>query len=411
MRQTYIVALREFRQRVQNRGFLLISIGLPLFFIFLWVVTGGIGAPTEQQTRDALEEFTQPNDVIGYVDEAGFIQRVPDFLPTDTFSAYETQAAADAALERGEIAAYYLVPVDYRETGAVQRISPQLPLATPDQRLFSWLLTANVLPDADQQELSRLREPTGPVGPAYVSLTPEGESEGAAGFSMMPFVVTLAILMPLFTSGGYLFQSLTEEKSSRVMEILLVSLRPRQLLTGKLLGLGALTLVQYLIWAGVGLAAAAVAGVDVLGALAGISLSLNELALIVPYALGGFTLYAALMAGVGALAKDTESSRMWVFVISVPMFIPIYLWSAIAGSPNGILATVLSIFPFSAPAAMLMRMTTTDVPTTQLLFSLALLVVTAAGVIWLMGRLFRAQTLLSGEALSVQRVWSALRTA
>lgn len=412
MRQTFIVAAREFRQRVQNRGFLLMSIGLPIFFIVIWGLAGSFGGtPTEQQARTALEEISTPDDVIGYVDEAHVIQRVPAFLPADTFVAYQDRAAADTAMAQGDIAAYYVVPADYRESGNVRRISPDLPLATPDQRLFTWVLAANIVPDADAQQISRLRDPLGPTGPTFVSLTAEGESEGGSGFSMMPFMVTMAILLPLFTSGGYLFQSLTEEKSSRIMEILLVSLRPRQLLTGKLLGLGALTLVQYLIWAGVGLVASTITGVDVLALLSSISLSLTEVALIVPYALGGFALYAALMAGIGALADDTESSRMWVFVISAPMLIPIYLWSAIASSPNGILATALSIFPFSAPAAMLMRMTSTTVPAWQLLSSLVLVVVTAVVVIWVMARLFRAQTLLSGEALSVRRVWSALRTA
>jgi ABC-2 type transport system permease protein len=126
--------------------------------------------------------------------------------------------------------------------------------------------------------------------------------------------------------------------------------------------------------------------------------------------LGGFLLYAALMAGIGALAQDMESSRAWVFAVNLPMMIPIYLWGAIVGSPNGALATALSLIPFSAPVAMLMRMTSTVVPAWQIGASLALLLVGGIGVVLLMARLFRVQTLLSGESLSLQRMWATLRS-
>ena len=206
----------------------------------------------------------------------------------------------------------------------------------------------------------------------------------------------------------WLLGSLAQEKSSRVMEILLVSLRPRQLLTGKLLGLGALTLVQYAIWGAIALLALVVTGHDAARLLSGISLSAGEVLLAVPYALGGYALYAGIMAGIGAVAPDMESSRAWIFIISLPMLIPFYLWTVIVSSPNSSLATALSLIPFSAPLTMLMRMTSTTVPTWQIGASLILLVTTGIGMIWLMARLFRVQTLLSGEPLSLRRMWSAL---
>jgi ABC-2 type transport system permease protein len=135
----------------------------------------------------------------------------------------------------------------------------------------------------------------------------------------------------------------------------------------------------------------------------------NELLLIIPFALGGFLLYAALMAGIGALARDVEDGRTWLFVISLPMMIPIYLGVAISGAPNGTLAVALSLIPLSAPVAMLLRITSTAVPIWQIGLSLMLLVLAGLGTIWLMARLFRVQTLLSGESLSVRRFLAALQ--
>ncbi|MFQ5594323.1 MAG: ABC transporter permease [Anaerolineae bacterium] len=266
-----------------------------------------------------------------------------------------------------------------------------------------------MFPEAGPEQIARLRWPFGTTGPEFVTLSSEGEA-GAEGQGSvwLPFLVAMAVMVPLFSSGGYLLQSLAQEKSSRVIEMLLVSLRPSQLLTGKLLGLGALTLVQYACWIAISLLSLIVAGRDASQLLAGISLSTHELLLVVPFALGGYVLYAALMAGIGALAPDIESSRAWVFVVTLPMLVPIYLWMAISTSPNGSLAVALSLIPFSAPVAMLMRMTSTSVPAWQLGVSLLLLALTGVGMVLLMARLFRVQTLLSGESLSIRRMWSAL---
>jgi ABC-2 type transport system permease protein len=406
-----LVAIREFRQRIRKRGFLLASIVTPLILVFIWgVVGGGVGGgASDEGLLAGLEEAAWPDQAIGFVDQANLIQSIPDPVPHDLFRAYSDAEAAEAALERGQIGAYYVVPPDYRETGNIGRISPRLSVNPPDVRWFNWILVANLLPGTDLERVARLRQPFYSSGPRFVLTTPEGQT-GAEGNRMLPFLVSIVITIPLFTSGAYLFQSLAQEKSSRVMEILLVSLRPRQLFTGKLLGLGALTLVQYATWAFLVLLALTVTGQDISRLLSGISLSGDELVLAVLFALGGYTLYAALMSGIGALARDVEDSRAWVFVVSLPMTIPIYLWMVIASAPNGPLAVALSLIPFSAPVAMLMRMTSTTVPAWQIAASLVLLLLAGLVVIRLMARLFRAQTLLSGEKISVRRFLAAFQS-
>ena len=410
MRNMLIVALREFRQRVQKRAFLITSLGTPLIFLLIWALGGSFGGPVGQLPMEDLLDTEQPAHAVGYVDQAGLIQSISDPVPSGLFQAFETVEAARAALEQGEIGAYYVVPPDYVRTGNLQRVSERLPTMPPDADWFKWVLVSNVFPDASPSDIGRFRWPFNDAGgPQFVSLSPEGETGAGGASSMLPFVVAMAVMVPLFTSGSLLFQSLAQEKSNRVMEILLASLRPRQLLAGKLLGLGTLTLVQYLIWGGIGGLVLLVAGGDASRFLSSLSLSLGELGLVLPYALGGFLLYAALMAGIGALAQDVESSRAWIFCITLPMMLPIYLWMGITSSPHGPLAIVLSMLPFSSPITMLMRMTSTAVPGWQIGLSLALLLLTGVGMIWLMGRLFRVQTLLSGESISLRHVWSALR--
>jgi ABC-2 type transport system permease protein len=407
MNKLLVVAVREFRQRVRKRGFLLSSIATPLVLLIIWLVTGFSGRPAPQQPLADLTEAAQSNSVFGYVDQANLIHSIPAALPASLFRAYPDIQSAKTALERGQIDAYYVIPADYRDTGDVQRFSRQLSPDPPDVQWFNWVLVSNLMPGTSSQQVARLRWPFNASGPQFVSINPEGQT-GPAGSGTLPFLVTIAIMVPLFTSGSYLFQSLTQEKGSRMLEVLLVSLRPRQLLTGKLLGLGALTLVQYVVWIIISGLVLEVTGRQASQLLAGINFSGTELVLAVLFALGGYMLYAALMAGIGAMSPDVESSRVWIFVVSLPMLIPIYLWMAIVSSPNGLLALVLSLVPFSAPVAMLMRMTSTVVPPWQLGLSLILLLITGIAMIRLMARLFRAQILLSGESLSVRRFLSAV---
>lgn len=428
MNKTLLVGLREFRQRIRSRGFWLGLLSLPLTFLVIWAV-GAFAGPTTPAPSAATTPTAPttppvtPPQPIGYVDQAELIQSIPERV-TLPFTPFAEETTAQQALASGAIAAYYVVPPTYRTTGAVQRVSQTLPTLTApaDVEQFEWLLLANLLPTVSPADLTRLQRPFNGGSPTFVDLAPtetdptETARTGTARtddneLNFLPFLVTILITVPLFTSGGYLLQSLLQEKSNRVMETLLLSLRPTQLLTGKLLGLSLLTLVQYGVWALLALGIQAVRGGNPATMMTGLNLTAGEVLLVLLYALGGYLLYATVMAGIGALAPNLENSRTWVFLVSLPILLPIYLWTAITTLPDGPLATTLSLIPFSAPVAMLLRINVTTVPLWQHGLSLALLALTSLGALAFIARLFRAQTLLSGEALSLRRLWQALTVA
>jgi ABC-2 type transport system permease protein len=406
MREVYLLAAREIREKARSRGFLLTTIALPLILIIIGLVTEGFGGgpPEDLELPTGGEEVIQS---LAYVDRADLIGSVPEELSSAQVQKYESLQAARAAAQRGEITAFYLIHADYRETGRVTRFSKGLEANAPDTEWLEWLLLSNLLPDMDREERMRARYPFHAQGLRSVTLSDTG-AEGASSDSIIPYFVGLIIMMPLFTSGGYLFQSLQQEKSSRMLEILLASIRPWQLLAGKVLGYGALILLQYLVWGAIAGAAGVVAGSQIIGLLASVDLAASELAWILPYALGGFLLYAGIMSGIGALAEDMESSRVWVFLVTLPMLLPFYLGSTISQAPAGPLAVVLSLIPFSAPVAMMLRLTSTTVPLWEILVSIALLFLTGAGAVAIMARIFRAQVLLSGGGLSPGRFWRAV---
>ncbi|MEZ4864888.1 MAG: ABC transporter permease [Caldilineaceae bacterium] len=407
MNKTLLVAWREFRQRVRSRGFLIQVLLIPILVIVVGVVTSfaGAAAPTTPAAPPSL-----PAGVIGYVDEAGLIQRALNASAEDHFRSFADEEAAGAALARGEITDYYIIPPNYRETGAIRWVGAELPIAPPNTDPFEAFLLTSLLENVDSGVRAQVRHPFNSDQLQIVQVGPAPRETANGDLNWLPFAVTLAVIIPLFTGGGYLFQSLVQEKSSRVMEILLLSLRPYQLLSGKVLGLGVLTLVQYLIWALIALVALPLLDLNNTQALSSIDLTLGDLFFVVLYALGGYLLYAALMAGIGAVTSNVENNRAWIFIVTLPMLLPIYVWTAIVAAPNGRLAVVLSLFPFSAPAAMLMRLTATAVPRWQLGISLLLLALTGLAMLGFMARLFRAQTLLSGETLSLRRVWTSFRS-
>ncbi len=417
MNKTMLVGLREFRQRIRSRGFWLGLLGLPMTFLIIWAVTTISNAEIAAVPTTPMPARPRNTIVVtvGYVDQAALIQERPADRSigrlTTRFTAFPDTAVAEQSLRRGTLIAYYVIAPDYRMTGAVQRVSRELPaIAAPlDAEQFDQVLLANLLPQLDEAERARLRQPFNGGSPTFVDVSADQMETGEQGdLNFLPFLVTVLIMTPLFTSGSYLLQSLLQEKSSRVMEVLLLSLRPTQLLTGKLLGLSLLTLVQYLIWTLFGWLVLAAGRTDFTTTLAASNLSTTDLGLFLLYAFGGYLLYATVMAGIGALAPNLENSRAWVFLVSLPILIPFYLWTVIVAAPDGNLATVLSLVPFSAPVAMLLRIGVTTVPLWQHILSLALLALTGVGAVWLMARLFRAQTLLSGESLSLRRAWSAL---
>lgn len=406
MKNILLVAIREFRQKVRQRGYIITTIALPIILLVVGYVSDGFGMG-EIEPIETPEPEQQADAVIGYVDRADLIKIIPDNLPADFFVEFPNPETARQALSAGQINAYYVISEDYRETANVERVSKTLNAMPDDTRVFEWLLIHNLDPQLEPDQITTLRWPFNAETLERVDIDSQ-DADRTTGNTMLPYFVGILVMMPLFTSGSYLFQSLTQEKSSRVLEMLLVSVRPRQMLAGKVLGYGALVILQYTIWAALAGIATIVTGGVVTDLIARIELSGTEAIWILPFALSGFLLYAAIMAGVGALAKDIESSRLWIFIISLPMFFPFYLGSSIAQAPNGPLAVILSMIPFSAPVAMMLRLASTSVPFWQLAISIALLVVIGIGMIAIMARVFKAQTLLSGEELSLRKFLQAL---
>jgi len=220
----------------------------------------------------------------------------------------------------------------------------------------------------------------------------------------------VALLFASFAvTSNLLFQAIGAEKENRTIEVLLLSISPTQLLVGKTVALGLAGLMQVVAW---------LAAVTILLDIGGSTLRLPEnfafpveiLAWSLLFYLGGFAVYASLMAGVGALVPKIKEAGAVNFILMSPLFLSyaVGILAPLAGLTKEGLPLILSFFPLTSPVMMIMRLTDGAVPFWQLLLAIVLLFITAYFILRAVATMFRAQHLLSGQTLSLRRYFRLL---
>ena len=224
----------------------------------------------------------------------------------------------------------------------------------------------------------------------------------------MPYAVAFLFYMMIIITSSLLLGNISKEKENRVIEILLNSVTPTQLMTGKIIGLGLTSLFQVAILLVSGYFLVNLSG-NAFSLPSGFELPPSILAWGILYFLLGYAVYASLMAGVGALAPNMREGSQLTIVVMLPLIIPLFFSSSVfMNDPNGAIATAISMFPLSTPVAMMSRLSAGGVPWWQPPLAAVLLVLTAVLVVRSVAGMFRAQTLLSGQPIKVKTFLRAL---
>jgi len=321
--------------------------------------------------------------------------------------AYADEAAASQALAAGDIAAYYLVPPDYAETGQFSYVLPDPKAFSLDGQswVMSWVLAVNLV-GGDEELAVQLREP---AKLSYRALTSEAAPEVGEGWDYwIPFGAAMILYVIIIMASSLLRSSMGDEYKNRLLEIMMVSLNPLELLTGKIVALAFVGLLQTAVWAGTGYLLLRFSGTaTTLPPAAAVPLSLLLWSLL--FFLLGYGVYATLLAGLGALTgPNVPGSSTADFVIIWPMMIPIFFLSIIIPDANGLAAVALSLFPPTAPIAMITRLAVGGVPWWQPVLSALLLAVTVALILRAVARAFRTQVLLGGQPVTSRRYLALL---
>lgn len=427
MKKTLLVARWELLTTITRRTYIFAVIAMPLFF---GLITG-VAAMTGRSVVDSATG-SRP---IAIVDRAGILdlrfaaeraerrreaQRgEADVLPVaianapSTLIAYTDLDAAIADMRARKVAAVYAVESDYLETGRITMYGRESGLFSQanDRR------RQNQVTDAIRASLIKAALTGNALERAYAPATnvrnmhvddqggiEEAGFTSAAGPFAGSFGVFFMLTMAIFFSAGFLQQATIEDRQNRMIEILLSSLDTNQLLLGKIIGLGGAGLLQVAVY----LLLLVVPGITLLALF---KVAIGKLALSLVYFAIGYLLFACLMTGTGVLGRSAQESAQLSTIWTLTAASPMFFLGAIAAAPNGPLARGLSYFPLTSPVAMMLRLSSTDVPVVDIVGSILIGIVSIYATLRAAAKIFRAASLMYGKRPTLPELIRWLRAA
>jgi ABC-2 type transport system permease protein len=372
----------------------------------------GPGAVMEVDATVDMPEAAIP-DAFGYVDPGGFIASIPAQVPSGMAQAYPDEASAQQALEDGAIGSFFFIPVDFVDTGEIIQVRADFsPMsANTPYGWMNWILLVNLL----DNDLALAAQVWNPVefyaSAATPTLSPEAEAAVQEELEDQERLTTMLIMLLFYAvivmASGFLLRTVSEEKKSRTIEVLMLSANSQQILLGKTIGLGLAGLIQAVGWSTIGYLLFSLGGAE-LRLPASMEFSLDFIIAATVFLLLGYAIYATLYAGAGALVPNWREAQGISLLIILPAFVGFEISLFQADTPHSMLMVVASIFPLTAPFTMIKRLLHGGVPLWQLLLAVGLMLGATYVITRAVARMFHAQNLLSGQPLSVRRYFRAL---
>lgn len=417
MRNIWVITRHEYVKNVKRPGFLIFTFAVPVILLGLTLLSA-LGTVDVGSLFERLFTPADQIDQIAIVDQSGqFTPLLPDY--TDRFQLYDTPDAGREAVRSEEADTLLIIPEDYgtprptvtvvgEEGASITEIAPESSVLRPF--FVDHLLRESAI-DAERRTLL-----ADPYDLNRASLGEDGGTGSDIGQevagSLVPYFAGILLVMTIFLTSGYLLQGVANDKTSRIVEILLSSVSSRDLLAGKVLGLAALGLTQVLIWIGsvlaIGYGLSAQAGIADFIVSAFFSRT-DFLVFAGVYYLLGFLVYAALYGAAGAVGTSQQEAQQLAGFFSIIAAVPLFLAGILFANPNGMLPRVLSYFPLTSPTTMLIRLPLTNVPPVDIVASIVLLGATIPMMIWVGARLFRLGLLMYSQRPTIDQMWRALR--
>jgi len=420
----FLVLKREYITRARSKSFILSTILTPIVLIafgsfMVWIVSSE----------------TDSEKIVGVYDSTGvladhFIELNPDrYLDV---SDLELDSVKALVLAEGELDAYLNLEEKHIETNE----NAELIYSGSGGLAFTGSVRGDLRQIIQEERLARAnvseevkelfaRRP----GLDSRKLTDEGEAEDdKAGFmSGVGFVLGLLIFIGLFGYGAVLMRSVIEEKTNRIVEVITSSIKPIELLIGKVTGVCLLGFTQFAVWAfmyiGISIVAVPVAGlimqdqltemasqeeINAAAAEVGFDPASLDILSIDPmifvyfflFFVLGFFMYASLFAAVGSAVDSEQDTQQFMPILMVPLMGAYILNTRIMVDPDSSLAVFASLFPLTSPINMITRIAVTDVPIWQILVSFTLLIVSFYGIMWVSAKIYRVGILMYGKKAS-----------
>ncbi len=399
MRNVWLIACREYLERVRTKAFLVSVLLFPL------ILTLAFGVPAYFASRHtpgtAHVDVVSADPALGtaFANAMQANGAASKTSITVLAPSKDLRAMLDAAVDAHKISGYLWIP-DTSDTqaepeyisgsaGDLQKIAA-MQGALRQAKMHEALEQSGLPP----QQIERL---LAPVSIHAVQRT-SGKTSSGAGTYIASLVLMFLLYGSLMGQGFAVSRSIIEEKNSRVFEVMLAIVTPEEMLAGKLLGVGAVGLTQTALWllAGLIFSAPGLAAVD---ASSGLHLHLAPeamVAFVICYVLG-FFFYSALSATLGSMVSSEQELQQLNLLITLPLILCIVFFNVVLRDPSGTLATVLSLLPPFAPLLMYLRIAVQTPPAWQIGLSLALMLGGVWAAIWLAARIYRVGVLMYGK--------------
>jgi ABC-2 type transport system permease protein len=423
-RKTRTIATFEFLTAVRRPGYLIATFGMPLFMAayggvvaipayfasrsvrepaVYGVVDPGNVLKLQSEVRAASPQL--PEEVRRALETAGGNSAVNASLlqSNSVFRPYGSAADARSATAARTLKGYFVVPPDYIEKGVIDVYTPDTfsVSGSESRNAFSSLVRERLVTGRlDEQTTARVVSPLKETRRYSVTkngdLTDGSQAAGAVRFAV-PLVFTVLFLMSVLMTSGYLMQGTATEKENKVVDVLLASAGPDEILAGKLLGLGGAGLLQIAVW----LLIILVGGIGIVPLLmtSQIEMPWVALALAIPLFLVAFLFFGSLMLGTGSLGSNMREAQQLAMVWSLTAALPMMMMAVLVREPHGTVARVMTWLPFSAGPLIMFR-ASTDLESLawwEVAGSFALLVLSTWLAIRIGARLFRIGLLSSSR--------------
>lgn len=400
MRKTFLIIQREYISRVKKKSFLLMTFLVPLLFL-------GMTALVAYLTKTGSDDITQVN----VIDENGSFAQQFRNSKSLVFS-HINQNLNDAKILARQTEEFVLyLPKDIDDAGKVQLIStkkaPMFVINEIENQINN-ILKYKQLKEAGI-DIKTLESINPRVSIEYKELTEKGEQDtNTSAAYAISFAAAILIYLCLFIYGAQVMRGVIEEKTSRIVEVVISSVKPFQLMLGKIIGIGLVGLTQFLLWIILSGLASKFSSSDllpkeILSAIQTIPVGYILITFLI-YFLGGYLLYSALFAAVGSAVDNETETQQFMFPITLPLlFTYIMAFSFIVNNPNSTLSFWLSMIPFTSPIAMMVRIPF-GVPDWELYLSIALLIAGFIFTTWVAARIYRVGILMYGKKTSYREL-------
>jgi len=412
-RNVWAVIRREYIQRVRSKAFVISTVSVPLFMGAAFLLPMFFANRSEQRERR-----------IAIVDETGVLQaRLAPRLLSSGWTVSAAPAGGDQAALRGRVAAGEIggfVVLDERTlaTGEVTLYAEDDP--SPFDRLTLRTAVARAAMEEGLERSGLDADAMLDGGELRIELLADAETSARNPDFWVAYIGGFILYMVILMYAVAVMRATLEEKTSRIVEVIVSSMKPWHLMLGKILGVGAVSLTQLSIWILTGM----VLGTSGLPAMLAANPQMTDLAqireglpglgflaLFLAFFLLGFFMYSGLYACVGAMCNTHEEAQQAQAPLVIFLVGPILLLIPVIQSPASTMATSLSLFPLFSPILMWARVAGGGAPAWQVALSLLLMTLSVVAIAWVAGRIYSVGILMTGKRPTLPELWRWVKEA